>query len=145
MSDKIKKLNEPIMGKVAGVLNERELTINIGSKNDVCVDMKFKILASSPFKVKDPDTQEVLGTLDREKVRVKVIEVFEKYSICKTFRKITTGGFNIPNIAALMQPRREIPETLKAEDSTLPPPLSEAESFVKKGDRVVQLIEADEE
>ncbi len=143
MSDRIKKPNKPIMGKVAGVLTERELTINIGSKDCVCVDMKFKILASSPFEVKDPDTQEVLGTVDREKVRVKAIAVFEKYSICKTFRKIITAGLSVPDISSLLRFQRTIPETLKAEDSTLPPPLSEAESFVKKGDRVVQLIEDD--
>ena len=73
--------NKPITGKVAGVLNERELTINVGSEKGVYEGMKFKVLASSPIKVKDPDTEKILGTVDREKVQVKAIEIFKNYHI----------------------------------------------------------------
>jgi hypothetical protein len=45
MKNEIEKQNKPIEGKVSGVLNERELTINIGIKHGVHKDMKFKILA----------------------------------------------------------------------------------------------------
>lgn len=143
--------NKPITGKIAGVLNERELTINIGTEKEVYEGMKFKVLASSPIEVKDPDTEKILGTVDREKVRVKVIEIFKNYSICRTFRKtiINASGSNIqaliPSILLPYKPRREILETLKAKDSTLPPPLSEEDSYVKSGDRVIQIIEVDEE
>ena len=143
--------NKPITGKVAGVLNERELTINVGSEKGVYEGMKFKVLASSPIKVKDPDTEKILGTVDREKVQVKAIEIFKNYSICRTFHKTIIEGSGI-NMGALIsttlleyRPRREIPETLKAKDSTLPPPLSEEDSYVKRGDRVIQVIEVDEE
>jgi hypothetical protein len=44
----------------------------------------------------------------------------------------------------MVEQSREIVETLKAEDSSLPPPLSEEESYVKKGDRVIQLLNDDE-
>jgi hypothetical protein len=141
--------NKPITGKIAGVLNERELTINVGVDQGVCVGMKFKVLANSPVEVKDPDTDAILGTVDREKVRVKASEVFDNYSICKTFRKTIIGeaGFDLSSLGALVrsyQPRRAILETLKAEDSTLPPPISEEESYVKKGDRAIQLINDEE-
>jgi hypothetical protein len=43
--------------------------------------------------------------------------------------------------AAAGNPRREVPVTLRADKESLPPPLPEEESYVKKGDRVVQLIE----
>lgn len=143
--------NKPITGKVAGVLNERELTINIGSEKGVYEGMKFKVLTSSPIEVKDPDTKEILGTVDREKVQVKAVEIFKNYSICRTFHKtiIESSGINMRAIMASAfleyRPRREIPETLKTKDSTLPPPLSEEDSYVKKGDRVIQIIEVDEE
>lgn len=146
MKNKTEKQNGRIRGKVSGVLNERELTINIGSKHGVHKGMKFKILADKPIEVHDPDSNEVLGTVDREKVQVQVSEVDEKFSICKTFRKSILGSnalLGFQEMSKMFSPRREIPETLKAEDSTLPPPLSEEESYVKKGDRVVQIIEVE--
>lgn len=152
MKNKNEKLNGCIKGKVSGVLNERELTINIGSSHGVTEDMQFKILADKPIEVHDPDSNKVLGTLDREKVQVQATEVFEKFSICKTFRKTIVGSDAFSSLqligaklSSIFPPRREIPETLKAEDSAFPPPLSTEESYVKKGDRVVQIIEVEEE
>jgi len=143
MKNKVQKQNDLIEGKVSGVLNERELTINKGSNHGVHEGMKFKILAEKPVEIHDPDSNELLGTVDREKVIVKASEVSQKFSICKTFRK-TIVGSNImafSELSLMWSPRREIPETLKAEDAALPPPLSEEESYVKKGDRVIQIIE----
>lgn len=142
MKNKIKKKNDLIEGKVSSILNERELIINKGSNHGVHEGMKFKILADKPIKIYDPDSKEFLGTVDREKVQVQVSEVYQKFSICKTFRKTIVGG-NFPtfDLSKMLSPRREIPETLKAKDSALPPPLSEKESYVKKGDRVIQIIE----
>lgn len=142
MANSNKKSKETIQGKVAGIVTERELTINIGSKDGVYEGMKFKILANTPMEVADPETGEKLGILDREKVRVTTTEVQEKFSVCKTYRTTVIGGWNFPNFAALSV-RQEFPETLKVEDSQLPQPLSEEESYVKVGDRVVQLMEDD--
>ena len=147
MTNNIQKQSEPIKGKVSGVLNERELSINIGTKAGVRVGMKFRVLADKALEVHDPETDELLGTIDREKVQVQATEVFEKFSICKTFRKFNIGGAGMSSLSymsSLFTPRREVYETLKAEDSTLPPPLSEKESYVKKGDRVMQAIEVEE-
>lgn len=136
--------NEPLVGRVAMVLNERELAINIGATDGVEIGMKFKVLADEPTEILDPETDELLGSIDREKVRVQAREVQERFSICRTYIiRRTDGGplYGLAAFAALSAPPREIPETLKAEDSSLPPSLSEEESYVKKGDRVVQLIE----
>ncbi|OGN76604.1 MAG: hypothetical protein A2X25_09585 [Chloroflexi bacterium GWB2_49_20] len=104
--------------------------------------MIFKVLADRPLEVRDPDNDQILGSLDREKVRVKVSEVFELFSICRTYVTHTTvgrGGLMGITSAALLygEPAKEVVETLKAEDHTLPPPLSEEESYVKRGDRVI--------
>ncbi len=144
MTNRSERQTEPIKGKVSGVLNEREVAINIGTKHGVCTGMKFRILADKPFQVHDPETDEVLGTIDREKVQVQATEVFEKFSLCKTFRKFNVGGSGFSTrtvLSSLFAPRQEVYETLKAEDSTLLPPLSEEESYVKNGDRVIQVIE----
>jgi len=134
---------EPLHGKVAAILNERELAINIGADDGVEPKMKFKVLAEYPTEVLDPETSERLGVIDREKVRVQATEVRERMSICRTYRtRHIPGGlyyyFRMPN---LMAPPREVPETLKADDSSRLPPLPEEESYVKIGDRVVQLAE----
>jgi len=57
MSDK------PIRGKVARILNSRELAINVGSADGVDVGMYFDVLDPKGEDVKDPDSGEVLGSL----------------------------------------------------------------------------------
>lgn len=137
--------NNLIEGKVAGILNERELTINIGLKNGVFKGMKFSILAKEPIEINDPETHEKLGMVDREKVRVVAAEVNERFSICKTYKKWRTVGVSFDIIASMLATPREVHETLKVNDSSLPPPLSEEESYVKIGDRVIQIKEDDSE
>lgn len=136
-------------GRVAQILNARELVINIGSENGVSPKMKFAVLSEQPLEVRDPDTGEVLDVIDREKVRVEASEVRPKISICRTYRIKRIGGGalhatslpSVVNVASLFEPPREIQETLEAKDSSLPPPLSPEESYVKIKDRVIQVSE----
>jgi hypothetical protein len=141
--------NEPLEGQVATILTERELVINIGASHGVEPEMKFKVLAEYPTEVFDPETNERLGTVDREKVRVQATEVRERMSICRTYRirYIPPGrwyDFSVLDTARLFAPPREIPETLKVDDSSKLPPLPEEQSYVKIGDRVIQLVEGTE-
>lgn len=131
--------NEKPQGLVAQIINARELAINIGENHGVERGMIFAILAESPIEVRDPKTDEVLDSIDREKVRVQAIEVREKITVCRTYRKKRIPGGVLYDSPAAMLTRepQEIVETLKAEDSSYPEPLSEEESFVKIGDRAV--------
>lgn len=140
MSDRTNKSPEYLIGHVAGIINEREIAINIGSDNGVEQGMIFKILSESPIDIIDPMTDEFLGNVDREKVRVKASEINNNFSICRTFLKKYVG--NLP-FGLIFEPRREIIETLKFEDSSIPKPLSEEESYVKIGDRVIQVFDED--
>ncbi len=72
-------------GRVAQILSARELVINIGSSAGVSSKMKFAILSETPIEVRDPNTQEVLDLIDREKVRVEAVEVRPKVTICRRF------------------------------------------------------------
>jgi hypothetical protein len=130
-------------GRVAQILNVKELVINIGTTHGVSLGMKFAILAETPIEVRDPATLEILDIIDREKVRVVASEVREKISICKTYRvKKISGGPGLDlGFLDLMRPRQEIPETLAAKDYDLPPPLDPEESYVKINDRIIQVIE----
>lgn len=133
---------ELVQGKVAAILNARELVINRGEEAGVRTGMKFKVLADKPTEILDPDTGDVLDYIDREKVRVQAMDVKPKASICKTYR-IRSKGYSILSstgdmIRELNTPSTS-PETLRIQDSSLPPPLDEADSYVKKGDRVLEL------
>ena len=131
-------------GKVAGILSIRELIINIGSTAGVTDGMVFKILADEPYEVKDPQTDEVLGIIEREKVRVKVVDVKEKLSICKTYRKYENNLTSSISFLGQSFFGRAGYETLKAEDSSFLPTLSEEESYVKRGDNAVLVVVDDD-
>lgn len=144
MSEKEKRLE----GRVAAVLNAREVVINIGGNHGVSLGMKFAILAEKPLEIRDPSSGEVLDTVDREKVRVQATELRPRISICRTYRvrKIAAGPLGVDLTAfpasvldELMRPARKVPETLAISDADALPPLPEEESYVKIGDRVVQV------
>jgi hypothetical protein len=129
-------------GRVAAIVNVRELAINIGRDDGVQEGMIFAILAESPIQVRDPMTKRVLGNIDREKVRVKATEVLPGFSVCRTYERVWRGR---SSLKAALGTAAEIFEggyqdkTLRVEDSELPQPLPEDQSYVKVGDRVRQV------
>lgn len=129
-----------IEGHVAQILNTRELIINRGLNDKVARGMRFEVLADKPLVVTDPETKLEIGQFDRPKVRVRVEEVHERFAVCRTYEVRRVGGsaFNV-SMAGLLEPVRDVPVTLKADGSALPPPLTEEESYVKAGDRVRQM------
>lgn len=128
-------------GKVANVLNARELVINIGQEDGVHVGMRFKVLADTPTQITDPETEEVIGVVDREKVRVEATEVQDNITVCRTYETVRVGGFGVPDMSRFLSPPKTVPKTLKAGDQSHLPPLPESESYVKRGDRVVEVRE----
>src|SRR6266704_4092986 len=127
--------SERINGKVAAILSRRELILNIGSEDGVEIGMKFVILNSKGIDVTDPDSGEVLGTVEVPKTVVKVVRVDGPHlAVARTFRTLrgTPGIFgSMPSITGT--PSR--PETLDiTPGSSLKAELSEEESYVKRGD-----------
>ena len=105
---------------------------------------------ADPSEITDPDTGKVLATTEREKVRVQATEVHDIYSICSTYCITRFEGGEFHAYAQLLTPTetpyrepRPITETLRIEESRLAPSLSEEESHVKIGDRVVQILKSD--
>lgn len=123
-------------GFVAQVLNDRELVITLGSDDGVRRGMKYAVLAPEPIQVVHPITNETLGTVDREKVRVQAVDVRARYTVCGTYETKTIGGslYSIGSIADAMNPPRTVPKTFKATE--YPEPLSAEDSYVQTGDRV---------
>lgn len=137
----------PIRGKVARVLDSRQLVVNVGASDNVSIGMFFDVLDPKGEDVKDPDTGEVLGSIERPKVRVQIVKVLEKLSVASTFRKkeFNVGGrasYAVSGLAEMFLPPKHITkyETLKTTEKTWED-LEEAESFVKTGDPVVQVLE----
>jgi hypothetical protein len=136
----------PIRGKVARILNSRELAMNVGSRDGVVAGMHFDVLDPKGEDIKDPDTGEVLGSLQRPKVRVQVVNVEERLSIASTYRKreINVGGRG-PSLdlgfAEMLLPPKIVTryETLKTPEKTWED-LDEKESYVKTGDPVIQVV-----
>lgn len=136
---------EPIRGKVARILNSRELVINVGTKDGVSPEMFFDVLDPKGEDILDPDTGEILGSINRPKVRVKVTKVFERLSLASTYRRhdVNIGGRG-PDIsrgfAAMLLPPHIVTkyETLKTTEKTWED-LDETESYVKTGDPVVEI------
>lgn len=135
---------EPLQGRVAKILNARELVINIGQEHGVMKGMIFAVLEESPLTIQDPSTGEVLGELDREKVRVKATEILPRMTVCKTYRQV--GGSIDWRLFEQMgvNTRREPPiiETLKDDAKSYPEPLSPAQSFVSINDRVLLISDS---
>ena len=144
-------MTKPIRGKVARVLNTREIAINVGTAKGVTVGMYFDVIDPHYQDITDPDTNEMLGSIEYPKVRVKIIHVLEKLSLATTYRKerANIGGTrkNIslgPFARSLMPPTWvEKYETLGKTEKTKDV-LDEKDSYVNVGDPVVQTIEDDE-
>jgi hypothetical protein len=133
-----------IEGKVAVILNERELIINKGAEAGVKEGMKFKIVEPK-VDIKDPDTGEALGTLTHEKIRVGIVEVQPKFSKARTYETFV-GYFPapLPKLPLLPSPP-PVPvtrvRTLKYAGALSDTPFLDYLSvdFVKVGDLVVQV------
>lgn len=137
-------MTNQIRGKVAQVLNSRELALNIGTDHGVQVGMLFDVLDPKGEDILDPDTGDVLGSLARPKVRIKIISVQSKLSVGSTYKKerVNIGGVGIGSagLAQLLNPPEYVTqyETLKTTEKTWED-ISEEDSFVKHGDPVVEV------
>lgn len=147
-------MTEPIRGKVAQVLNAREIAINKGSTDGVDVDMYFDVVDPKEQNIKDPDTGEVLGSLERPRIRLKIIHVQDKLAVASTYKseRVNLGGDVYINPAQGLGPfaRALMPAKWVTNYETLEKTgnshgiFVEKDSLVKKGDPVVQVLEAEQ-
>ena len=150
-------MTQPIRGKVARVLNTREIAINVGTEHGVTVGMYFDVMDAEASDIIDPDTKEVLGSIERPKIRMKITYIQEKLSVASTYKSkcVNVGGTG-PKYSAVLEdalsltslsltPPRWVKkyETLEKTEET-PTSFDEKDSKVKTGDLVVQVFEVDE-
>ncbi len=73
---------EKIEGKVAKILDEYSIVINVGRNNGVVSGMVFAVFVQSDEEVKDPGSGETLGKLENIKEHVIAAHVQDKFSTC---------------------------------------------------------------
>ncbi len=83
---------EKIEGKVAKILDEYSIVINVGRDNGVVNGMVFAVFVQSDEEVKDPDSGETLGKLENIKEHVFVAHVQDKFSTCVAGEKEVPCG-----------------------------------------------------
>ncbi len=134
---------EKIRGKVAALLNSREVAINRGSEDGVVKGMKFAVLDPATQDIRDPDSGSSIGAVFRPKVILKVAMVESGVSVLHTFRshKINRGGADLfgLNFRRMFEPSEWVTEHESLRESPHSwEALTEEESFVKVGDPVVE-------
>ena len=88
-------------------------------------------------QIRDPDTKEVLGSIVRTKVRVRVTEVQKKLAVASTYRfkQVNVGGaLDMGPFSRSLMPSKWITkyETLKkSEREAVKEDIDEEDSFVK--------------
>ena len=139
---------EPIRGKVARIINAREVVLNIGQSQGVKVGMSFDILTPKGLDIRDPDTGENLGSFQRAKNRVRVIQAQDKLSLASTYRSRSVAdalaeAFFGTRALQTTTSRKNQFETLRTNRDTWEN-LPDEDSYVSEGDPVVQVLSGDE-
>lgn len=89
-------MSVPIEGKIAKILDEYNVAINVGRKHGVTEGMPFVIYAQGDEEVRDPDTGELLGRLEMVKGYISIALAQENMSLC---RPSAPGGLGIAESA----------------------------------------------
>lgn len=124
-----------IEGKIATILNTRELALNKRADDGVEMGMTFEVLDFG-VDVIDPDSEDMLGRLARPKLRVEIVHIEPRFSVGKTF-----DTYQQPNVAAalsaVLSPKfiTKVKTIREGEDQEF----SEGSVSVSVGDPVVQL------
>lgn len=82
--------------QIVKIVNEYMVVVNYGLKDNARINDELEIYSVGE-RVLHPKTNEDLGTLDVKKANVKVINVYENMSLCKTTETIRINDDNFHN------------------------------------------------
>lgn len=132
-------MTDNITGKVARILNSREVVLNKGSSSGMAVGYYIGIIDPTTQGIQDPETGEDICGIRRYKVTLRVTDVSERLCIAATFRTTTenVGGlsYDFPGMRKMFEPPKIISriETLEF-DADSARPISQDDSRVELGD-----------
>ena len=81
------------MFKVIKIISDKRIVINAG-KNEVQTGDILRVIEKNSEEIVDPDTNEVLGTLDYIEATITVEYVYEHMSICKNYETKTVNALD---------------------------------------------------
>jgi hypothetical protein len=96
-----------LRGKVADILGKYELAINIGKNSGVKLGMEFAVLGKK--LITDPDSHKTLGTYNYDKVRVRVTQIEDNFSVAST---MSTFGFDLGFPVSQPKLKSDVPSAL---------------------------------
>ncbi|WP_442864682.1 FlgT C-terminal domain-containing protein [Aeromicrobium sp. HA] len=82
-------MTDRLTGKVVRLITDDELLINLGSAAGVAVGDTFKVLDSRTMNVREPGTNRDLGSLERVKSRLQVVQVSEHMALAEVMGRST--------------------------------------------------------
>ena len=140
--------SKKIKGRIIRILDKKTIVINLGREHGIESDSIFYILGE-PESVVDPLTNEVLGTVNVAKARVRASQVLDRFTIATTsWTTVTYTQKHLKSIFGdiLGEARTETIDEgeLKVNPSEVKPWKAKSESPVKLGDEVEVMVEESE-
>nr|DAS09297.1 MAG TPA: hypothetical protein [Caudoviricetes sp.] len=120
--------------KVVRILDEYRIVVNAGIKDGVSSKTTYFDITGALDEIYDPETQELLGTIDGVKASVYPSDIYEKMCICKAQRVFTPMDLS-PTLGLLEQALMGKPEKLPVDKSQISNP--EAYTPIVIGDTAV--------
>lgn len=138
-----------ITGKVASLIDERTLAINVGSDSGVTVGMRFMIYDANGKPIIDPDTKKELGNYKVKKRAVEVTEVNSTYSVAETYKYRTVNEGGSSGVLSGLSGYLSAPKYVRKYETFIideedKKAIDEERSLVKVGDIVEQIEEKTE-
>jgi len=138
-----------IKGKIIRILDRRTVIINLGARDGVDQSTVFRILAE-PEKIIDPDTDEVLGSVNVVKSKLKAKTVNEKFTIASTNwveSRMNVGNLGVWNeaLSGLTEYETVDHGKLNVDEDEIEPWKAKSEIPVRKGDVVEANVKVQEE
>ena len=128
-----------IRGKIAYVLDNGDIVINVGAAHGVHRGMYFDVIDDHKLDIRDPDTKEVIGSLEISKIKVEVIDTQEKISVATPHLSLKKRAKGVYRVSTPLGPfaRSLMPDSWVTEDAIS---WSGKNSDVEVGNSVVQFI-----
>ena len=108
-STQLRREEKPIRGKVAAVLDEERLVLNVGADHGVAQNMVFNIIETRV--IRDPDTGDELGKVDVTKFQVQVGNAEERMSIAYPYQEYVATDFLLRPIRQKFKIKNTQPST----------------------------------
>jgi hypothetical protein len=116
-----------LIGKVATILSATQLALNVGSAHGV--SLGDAVVLHKTMEIRDPESREILGTVDIPKARLRVDLVQDKFCVATINERQGDQSRNLLH-ALNIAPLRQISETPVGTSST-------DKVYVTVGERVV--------